>query len=39
MYTKNNISKGDKIDYRFYLMQEVKAKYSSKLNNDQEGPD
>ena len=39
MYTKNNISKGDKIDYRLYLMQEVKAKYFLKLNNDQEGLD
>ena len=27
MYIKDNIFKGDKIDMRFYLLQEVKAKY------------
>ena len=36
MYCSENISKGDKIDYYLYLLQEVKAKYFSKLNNDQE---
>ena len=36
MYIKDNISKGSKIDNRLYLMQEVKAKYFLKLNNDQE---
>ena len=38
MYTKDNISKGSKIDNRLYLMQEIKAKYFLKLNNDQQGP-
>ena len=37
MYIKDNISKGSKIDYRLYLLQEVKAKYFLKLNNDQQG--
>ena len=37
MYIKDNISKGSKIDYRLYLMQEIKAKYFMKLNNDQQG--
>ena len=37
MYIKDNISKGSKIDNRLYLLQEVKAKYFLKLNNDQEG--
>ena len=27
MYIKDNISKGSKIDYHLYLLQEVKAKY------------
>ena len=36
MYVKDNIIKGDKIDNRLYLMQEVKANYFLKLNNDQE---
>ena len=36
MYIKDNISKGSKINYHLYLLQEVKAKYFSKLNNDQE---
>ena len=38
MYIKDNISKGSKIDNRLYLMQEIKAKYFMKLNNDQQGP-
>ena len=38
MYIKDNISKGSKIDNRLYLMQEMKAKYFMKLNNDQQGP-
>ena len=37
MYVKDNIIKGDKIDYHLYLLQEVKAKYFLKLNNDQQG--
>ena len=37
MYIKDNISKVSKIDYHLYLLQEVKAKYFLKLNNDQEG--
>ena len=36
MYIKDNISKGSKIDHYLYLLQEVKAKYFLKLNNDQE---
>ena len=27
MYIKDNIIKGDKIDMRLYLLQEIKAKY------------
>ena len=37
MCIKDNISKGSKIDNRLYLMQEIKAKYFMKLNNDQQG--
>ena len=37
MYVKDNIIKGDKIDYHLYLLQEVKGKYFLKLNNDQQG--
>ena len=37
MYVKDNIIKGDKIDYHLYLLQEVKAKYFLKLNNEQQG--
>ena len=37
MYCSENISKSDKIDYRLYLLQVVKAKYFLKLNNDQQG--
>ena len=37
MYVKDKIIKGDKIDYLLYLLQEVKAKYFLKLNNDQQG--
>ena len=37
MNIKDNISKGSKIDNRLYLMQEIKAKYFMKLNNDQQG--
>ena len=36
MYIRDNIIKSDKIDYHLYLLQEVKAKYFLKLNNDQE---
>ena len=36
MYIKDNNSKVSKIDHRLYLLQEVKSKYFSKLNNDQE---
>ena len=31
MYVKDNINRGDKIDYHLYLLQEVKAKYFLKL--------
>ena len=34
MYVKDNIIKSDRIDYHLYLLQEVKAKYFLKLNND-----
>ena len=37
MYVKDNIIKGDKIDYHLYLLQEVKAKNFLKMNNDQQG--
>ena len=37
MYSKENNSKNDKIEYYLYLLQEVKAKTFSKLNNDQQG--
>ena len=33
MYCGENISKADKIDNRLYLMQEIKAKYFIKLND------
>ena len=36
MYVKDNIIKGDKIDYHLYLLQEVKAEYFLKLNIDQQ---
>ena len=32
VYIKENIIKGDKIDMRLYLLQEVKANYFLKLN-------
>ena len=37
MFCSESISKGDKLDLRLYLKQEVKAKYILKLNA-QEGP-
>ena len=37
MYIKDKIIKGDKIDHRLYLLQQIKAKYFLKLNNDQQG--
>ena len=37
MYKKDNIIKSDKIDHHLFLLQEVKAKYFLKINNDQEG--
>ena len=37
MYVKDNIIKGDKIDHSLYLLQQIKAKYFLKLNNDQQG--
>ena len=37
MYVKDNINKGDKIDHRLYLLQQIKAKCFLKLNNDQQG--
>ena len=36
MYCSENISRGDKIDMRLYLLQEVKAKYFMKLNDQEE---
>ena len=38
MFIRDNIIKGDKIDYHLYLLQEVKAKFFLKLSNDREGP-
>ena len=35
MYCSENISKGDKINPYLYILQEIKAKYFLKLNNDQ----
>ena len=32
MYMKDNLVKGDKIDNRLYLLQQIKAKYFMKLN-------
>ena len=37
MYCNENISKGSKIDHRLYLLQQIKAKYFLKINNDQQG--
>ena len=37
MYCSENFSKGDKIDYHLYLLEEVKANFFLKLNNDREG--
>ena len=37
MYIKENIIKCDKINHYLYLLQEVKAKYFLKLNDDQQG--
>ena len=37
MYIKENLIKGNKINHRLYLLQEVKAKYFLKLNNYQQG--
>ena len=34
MYIKGNISKGSKIDNQLYLLQQIKAKYFLKINND-----
>ena len=39
MYIRDNIIKGDKIDHRLYLLQQIKAKYFLKINNGQEGLD
>ena len=36
MYVKDNITKGNKINMRLYLLQQIKGKYVLKLN-DQEG--
>ena len=35
MYIKDNISKGSKIDQRLYLLQQIKAKYFTKLNGSE----
>ena len=34
MYSKENMSKGDKVDQRLYLLQEIKAHYFEKLNGE-----
>ena len=34
MYCSENISKGDKIDHRLYLLQQIKAKYFTKINEE-----
>ena len=34
MYVKDNIFKGDKIDMRLYLLQEVEAKYFLRLKEE-----
>ena len=34
MYIKDNIVKGDKIDYHLYLLQEIKGNYFKKLNEE-----
>ena len=39
MYIRDNIIKGDKIDHRLYLLQQIKAKYFLKINNGEEGLD
>ena len=36
MYIRDNIIKSDKIDNRLYLLQQIKAKYFLKINNDEE---
>ena len=36
MYSSENNSKSAKINHRLYLLQQIKAKYFLKLNNDQE---
>ena len=35
MYGKDNIVKSDKIDMRLYLLQEVKARYFLRLNEEE----
>ena len=37
MYSDDNNLKNDKIDHRLFLLQQIKAKYFLKLNNDQQG--
>ena len=32
LYVKDNLTKGDKIDYHLYLLQEIKGNYFMKLN-------
>ena len=32
MYMNDNLVKGDKIDHRLYLLQQINAKYFMKLN-------
>ena len=34
MYSKKNMSKGDKVDERLCLLQEIKAHYFKKLNGE-----
>ena len=35
MYSNANNAKGDKIAHRFYLLQQIKAKYFLKLNEEE----
>ena len=37
MYSSENNSKSAKIDHRLYLLQQIKANYFLKINNDQQG--
>ena len=34
MYCSENSSKGDKVDHRLYLLQQIKANYFMKINEE-----